>query len=78
MNELLVAVHNWGGPVLLPEVVDHALTLLTYILGVVAMVVFPRVRSRRGDRATLFLDLLIATGGLGLLQWTLITRPPIG
>ena len=71
---LPIIVASLGGPDLLDQRLDAAWTLASYVLGSVALLVYPR-RKAPGDRFSLPIDVLITTGGLGVLQWTLVTAP---
>lgn len=77
LNYLLLLPPLWGGPTLVPDDLNSLLALLSYLGGFAALLIFPRAPARRGERASLLIDLLITAGGLGLLSWVLVTLPSV-
>ena len=77
VNYLLLMPPLLGGPVLLSANVDAALTLVAYLTGFAALLVYPRAPARTSEQAALVIDLMITAGGLGLLSWVLVTQPSV-
>lgn len=77
INYLLLLPPLWGGPRVIPDEVNNVLTLLSYVGGFAALLIFPHARPRPGERASLAIDVLITAGGLGLLSWVLVTLPSV-
>ncbi len=77
VNYLLLMPPLAGGPELLSPNVDAALTLMVYLAGFAALIVYPRTPARLGERAPLVIDVMITAGGLGLLSWLLVTQPSV-
>ena len=75
INYLLLLPPEWGGPRFLSRDVDSVLSLLSYVAGLAALLIYPRALARPGEGASLLIDLLITAGGLGLLSWVLVTLP---
>lgn len=77
INYLLLLPGLWGGPSVISDEVNNVLTLLSYLGGFAALLIFPHARPRPGERASLAIDLLITAGGLGVLSWVLVTLPSV-
>ncbi|MEP7117996.1 MAG: ATP-binding protein, partial [Acidobacteriota bacterium] len=77
VNYLALLPPEWGGPVLVPDLANSGLSLLSYLGGLAALLIYPRSPARPGERASLVIDLLITTGGLGVLSWVLVTLPSV-
>ena len=75
INYLAILPPQLGGPTLITESVDDLWTFLAYVAATAALFVYPRRPQRPGERSPLLLDLLITTGGFGLIGWTLVTVP---
>ncbi|ANM30401.1 hypothetical protein ABI59_13700 [Acidobacteria bacterium Mor1] len=73
---VLDVIQAVGGPALLSETLSWSWLLGSYLMGTVALLVFPwRPSHATQHRLTLPLDVLITSGGFIALQWILVTAP---
>lgn len=77
-NYAALIPQHLGGPVLLSRTADSGLALLAYLATLCALLVYPRTATRPGESTALLIDIVVTTGALGLLSWTLVTQTSAG
>lgn len=74
VNSLALMPGRLGFTPWLSPMVDSLLTLGGYVAALIALLVYPRTPSRPGEGTPLAIDLVVSTGSLALLSWTLVTQ----
>lgn len=74
---LLLEVIDWRhlGLPTPPRHLNQHTALASYLLYLVGFAIYPRFTHRREDAPVLWLDFMASIGGLGVLQWLLLTWP---